>query len=179
VLFVICTNDYYSPDYVAIRPPSPQIRVHVAAPSKTPGTPQSAANARVITPDLALADAHAEDYEAIVFCGGKGITEYVGDGAPAREARRLIAEALKAKPPLYLMAVGSGPIILAHSGCLRGVRATGFPPSEFFNTKRELEDHGAIWVGDQPVVESGRIITGMGSRDYPAFGKVLYTLLKK
>ncbi len=107
---------------------------------------------------VALADAHAEDYDAIVFVGGGGAETYFDDPV----AHALARDAHDAGRVLGAICIG--PSILARAGLLRGVRATAFP-----SQKGNLIAHGAQW-SDSPVEVDGPIITANGPEAARAFG---------
>lgn len=107
---------------------------------------------------LSLADARAEDYDAVVFVGGPGAEVYFDDPAAhalAREMREL---------GRVVAAICIAPSTLAHAGLLRGVRATAFPTQ-----KEDLIAHGAIWTG-APVEVQDAIITASGPDAASDFG---------
>ena len=61
--------------------------------------------------------------------------------------------------------------MLARAGCLRGRRATTYPPG-----KDELAAGGAVYTGKGVEVD-GRYVTGSGPEDARAFGAALLEVL--
>jgi|GEM_PF-464435 len=114
VLLVIANRDFFYREYGDPRAEMEKagIKVTVAAGTKTACTPHSnsgeGADRGVVQPDIALKDAKADDYDAILFSGGWGSSAYQfafpgrydnavynGDKAIKAEANRLVGEFLK------------------------------------------------------------------------------------
>jgi protease I len=117
------------------------------------------------TADIALADADASDYDAILFVGGGGAEVFFDDVTAHRLARsahelgRVVA------------AICIAPSTLARAGVLRGVRATAFPTQ-----RDDLVAHGAIWTG-RAVEVDGTIVTANGPDAAREFGTAVAELL--
>jgi protease I len=165
-VLLVLPSSYYAPDYnplLAVLERS-GVQTVVACMAETA---MPAALGEPVRADVALADARAADYDALCFCGGTGVHELLGDSAGGRSARRLIQEALAAGK--YVTALGTGPVVLADAGALRGRDATCFkfggPRGTYI---QRLEAGGAAWL-DQPVVVSGQIITGQGAEHATKF----------
>jgi protease I len=107
---------------------------------------------------LALADATAADYDAVIFVGGGGAETYFDDPVAHNLART--ADALGR----VVAAICIAPSILARAGLLRGVKVTAFGSQE-----DDLRRHGARWTG-APVQVDGRIITANGPAAARDFG---------
>jgi protease I len=109
--------------------------------------------------DRALAECRAAEYDAVVFVGGTGASEYFD----SRTAHRLCRDAVAAGK--VLAAICMAPSILANAGALDGMSATCYPTQE-----RHLADCGAVLAGT-PVATAGRIVTADGpahARDFAA-----------
>jgi serine/threonine-protein kinase len=176
VLFILASKDFYFPEYWSIRARFERdgVKVTVAAGALEAAEPVPNVmdpKQMPVDPDVALADVFAADYEAIYFCGGTGVEEFVGNGQYAAQARRLIDEALAAER--LVTALGTGPVVLAEAGVLKGVRATcypfGQPPGIY---RRRLERAGAIVV-DVPAETAGLFVTGRGPSDMNAFAEAV------
>ncbi|MRS12465.1 MAG: DJ-1 family protein [Actinobacteria bacterium] len=107
---------------------------------------------------LALADAHAADYSAVVFVGGAGAETYFDDPVAHALARSALENGK------VLAAICIAPSILARTGLLDGVRATAFPSQQ-----TDLILRGAIWT-DRTVEVAGPIITANGPEAARDFG---------
>ncbi len=113
VLIVIANGDFFYREYADPRAELERagIRVTVAAGRKTPSRPHHGSgegpDGGVVTPDVALSEVKARDFDAILFSGGWGSSmyqyafegrynnaSYNGDRATKAEANRLINEFL-------------------------------------------------------------------------------------
>lgn len=118
------------------------------------------------TASLALADACAEDYGAVVFVGGAGAARFFDDP----EAHRLAREALS--DGRVVGAICIAPSILAHAGLLDGRRVTAFE-----SQTDDLVARGAVFTGESIEVD-GTIVTASGPEAARDFGMTLADLLE-
>ena len=117
------------------------------------------------TVTLALAGAHAADYDAVVFVGGGGSKLLLVNG----DALRLAREAAAADK--VLAAICLAPVILANAGVLRGKQAT------VAGTEAgTLEAAGATYTGPGVTVD-GRIVTANAPKASRLFGQKIAALL--
>jgi len=121
---------------------------------------------RQVTPDFALTECKADDYDAIVFIGGPGASEYFDSAAAHALAREASA---KGK---VLGAICIAPVILAHAGLLKDKKATVFPSGEDL-----LVNQGAKLI-KQNVVVDGRIVTAVGPQAARQFAEAIIQLLQ-
>lgn len=121
--------------------------------------------------DIALNEAHARDYDAIVFIGGPGAVEYQED----KEAHRIAKEA--GEKGKVLAAICIAPTILARAGMLRGKKSTVW--DDGVGTQADfLEKEGAIYE-PKDVVRDGNVITANGPSAANAFGETIIQVLRK
>ncbi len=120
-----------------------------------------------VKPDILLEDVNVDDYDAIVFVGGSGASEYWNNPLAHSIARK--AEE-KGK---LLCAICIAPVTLANAGLLEGKRATVFG-SEI----DKIKAGGAVYTG-AGVEKDGRIITGQGPEYAPDFGKAILEALRQ
>ncbi len=113
----------------------------------------------VITPDVALDDVRASDYDAVVFVGGSGAEAYYAD----KKAHALASETVTSGKPLAAICVA--PPILANAGLLKGRQATVWP-----SQSTALTSAGARYTG-KPVEKDGTIITADGPTSAARFGE--------
>jgi protease I len=106
-----------------------------------------------------------DDYDAIIFVGGTGASQYFDDAAALDIARKA---ASKSK---VLAAICIAPTTLANAGVLKGVKATCFS-----SERNKLEKAGAIYTG-AAVEKDGLIITADGPRSAAKFGKTIANAL--
>lgn len=133
-------------------------RVRVASSSLGPARGAGGGQA---TPDVLYCAVRPDDLDLLVFVGGEGAAEYFFD----HTAHRLAREALQAGK--LVGAQGYASSILAEAGLLEGRPATAWPTRE-----AHLRARGAAFTG-APVTVDGRVITGRGPHDAPAFAQAL------
>lgn len=139
------------------------VKVTVASSSLETATGMLGAKAK---PDILLKDVKAEDYDAVVFIGGSGASEYWSNST----AHSIAKEALE-KGKL-LGAICIAPVTLAKAGLLKGKHVTVFE-SEIEKIKAE----GAVYTGGG-VEKDGNIITGQGPAYAAKFGEAILSALK-
>lgn len=110
--------------------------------------------------DQPLAEAKAEDYDALVLPGGtiNADTLRIQDGATD-----FLTAFLDADKPVA--AICHAPWILAQAGVAKGRRLTSFAATEV-----DLKNAGADWV-DEEVVVDGSLITSRNPGDLEAFNR--------
>ncbi len=121
---------------------------------------------REVTPDFALPECKADDYDAVIFIGGPGASEYFNSVAAHTLAREAVA---KGK---VLGAICIAPAILANAGVLKGKNATVFPSEE-----DRLVNQGAK-LTKQNVVVDGKIVTAPGPQAAREFAETLAKLMR-
>ena len=102
-----------------------------------------------------------DDYDAIIFIGGSGASQYFDSQVALNIARQA-----KDKQKV-LAAICIAPTVLANAGVLDGVRATSFS-----SERGKLRKAGAKYTS-APVERDGLIITGNGPRAAGRFGKAI------
>jgi len=112
-------------------------------------------------PDLVLAECKADDYDAIVFIGGPGASEYFDNPQALALARE---SAAKGK---VLGAICIAPTILAKAGILNGIKATVSPYGA-----RDLKKGGSKYTGEKLEID-GNIYTANGPAASEAFGNAI------
>lgn len=117
--------------------------------------------------DVLIRDVSAADYDAVVFIGGSGASEYFKD--PTAHA---LCKAAAAGRKL-LCAICIAPGILANAGVLKGKKATVCKGSADM-----LKRSGATYTG-KPVEVDGLIITADGPGSSSAFGEAIAEALAK
>ena len=120
------------------------------------GVPEGRAEALLLLKDVVV-----DDFDAVVFIGGRGAREYFD----SRIAFGIAREA--ADKGKVLAAICIAPTILARAGILQGVRATGFSSEE-----KRLKKGGAVFTA-APVERDGQIITANGPEAATQFGRTV------
>lgn len=117
------------------------------------------------TPEILYTDINVDEFDAVVFIGGSGSSEYWDDPI-AHELAREAAEKGK-----LLGAICIAPVTLARAGLLKGKRATCFS-----STRDKVQAEGAK-LSDSRVEIDGNIVTGEGPTAVGAFGKKILEIL--
>lgn len=120
-----------------------------------------------IDAQIALADADAIDFDAVVFVGGAGAAEFFDEPL----AHAIACDVHRAGH--VTAAICIAPSILARAGLLDGVEATAFASQE-----EDLVEHGALWTGVDVQV-SGDIVTANGPDAATLFGHALLSLINR
>ena len=117
---------------------------------------------RRIAPDLTIAEARAEDYDALLLPGGVGNPDRLRTEPTAIALIRAFATA--GKP---VAAICHAPWLLVEADLLQGRKATSWP-----SIRTDLSNAGAEVV-DEAAVTDGNIITSRAPDDVPAFTAAL------
>lgn len=118
-----------------------------------------------VKPDILINNIKVENFEAIIFIGGIGASEYWNNPI----AHKIVKETVSLNR--LICAICIAPVTLANSGILDGKKATVFR-SEVKAIKRK----GAIYTGKLVEVD-GNIITANGPQAAEEFGKTIINLL--
>lgn len=118
-----------------------------------------------VKPDILLSEAKAEDFDAIIFVGGVGASEYWQDAT----AHKIALEAMAQNK--VLAAICIAPVTLAQAGVLAGKNATVWS-----SEKTKLEEKGANYL-EEDVVQDGKIITASGPKVAQEFGEKIAMVL--
>jgi len=114
------------------------------------------AEARILVNDIVV-----DDYDAIIFVGGPGASEYFNSPVALNIAREA------ANKQKVLAAICVAPTVLANAGVLKGVTATSF-----LSERVRLIRAGARYTG-APVERDGLIITASGPMAAIQFGRAI------
>lgn len=118
-------------------------------------------------PDVLIGDVKAEDYDAVIFVGGSGASEYWND-KKAHEIARTTLEKEK-----LLGAICIAPVTLANAGVLKGRKATVYS-----SEAGKLRENGATCTGARVEID-GSIITADGPQSAKEFGETFVNALAK
>ncbi|MCM8763429.1 MAG: DJ-1/PfpI family protein [Candidatus Omnitrophica bacterium] len=120
----------------------------------------------IVSPDVTLTQVKVDDFDAVIFVGGVGASQYWDDPLAHLIAQEIIAQ------DKVLGAICIAPVTLANAGLLKGKRATVWS-SEAGQLKRQ----GALYTG-KAVEEDGKIVTASGPTAAKEFGQTILKLLK-
>ena len=122
---------------------------------------------RVIRPDLVVAQASAEDFDALLLPGGVRNPDALRTDAAAIALIRAFAAA--GKP---IAAICHGPWLLVEADLLRGRTATAWP-----SIRTDLRNAGATVV-DEAAVTDGNLVTSRKPEDVEAFTDALIAAIE-
>lgn len=114
------------------------------------------------TVDLAVADADAGDYDALVLPGGVVNADFLRVDPGAQDFARAFFEAHKP-----VASICHGPWLLIEAGVVRGRDMTSYP-----SLATDLKNAGANWSDEEVVVDQG-LVTSRNPGDLPAFNAKL------
>lgn len=165
ILMIIASNNFRDEEYKHPRDIFERegAKVTVASSTKHEATGMLGLK---ITPDILIDEVNVDNFDAVIFVGGSGSSEYWDDDV----AQRIAKTAFEGKK--IVGAICIAPVTLARAGLLKNKRATVYP-SEIENIKKE----GAIYTGN-PVSVDGTIVTGNGPEAAKEFGEKIAELLK-
>ena len=118
-----------------------------------------------VKPDILLTDAKMSDYDAVVFVGGMGATEYWENPAAHALARDFY------RAGKWTSAICLAPMTLANAGLLKGKRATIWS-----DAATDFQTKGVVYTG-RAVEKDGKLITGSGPQAAEEFGRALVEAL--
>ncbi|WP_343346380.1 type 1 glutamine amidotransferase domain-containing protein [Sphingomicrobium sp. XHP0239] len=112
----------------------------------------------MVTPDLLIEEADADDFDALVLPGGVINPDHLRTN---EDAIALIKAFDKAKKPVA--AICHGPWLLAEADVVRGRKVTSWP-----SIRTDLKNAGAEVV-DEEACTDGHLVTSRNPDDVPAF----------
>ena len=115
---------------------------------------------------LAIKDARAADFDAVVVPGGFA-PDHMRLCRPMIDFVRDMDKAGK-----LVSSICHGGWILASAGVCKGRRITGYSP-----IRDDVVHAGGTWISDQPAVVDGNVITARTPPDLPAFAAALVDYL--
>ena len=116
--------------------------------------------------DITINEIDVRNYDAVIFVGGVGSSEYWDNPVAHKIAQETI------KQNKILAAICIAPVTLAKAGLLKGKKATVFS-----SEKDELKNSGAIYTGKNVEID-GKIITSSGPQVAKEFGEKILELIE-
>ena len=122
---------------------------------------------RTMRPDLTIADAKVQDFDALVLPGGVINPDSLRTNRFAVELVRAFANARKP-----VAAICHGPWLLVEANVLRGVQATSWK-----SIRTDLRNAGAE-LSEERVVTDGKLVTAQAPEDVEAFTEALIAAIE-
>lgn len=122
---------------------------------------------RTIRPDLTIADAKVQDFDALFLPGGVINPDSLRTNRFAVELVRAFANARKP-----VAAICHGPWLLVEANVLRGVQATSWK-----SIRTDLRNAGAE-LSEERVVTDGKLVTAQAPEDVEAFTEALIAAIE-
>ena len=138
------------------------VTVTVASSSLKESTGMLGAKAK---PDILFININVADYDAVIFVGGSGATEYWDNPT----AHKIAKDAYSAKK--IVGAICIAPVTLAKAGLLKDKKATTYS-----STVNDLKSAGAKYTGAD-IEKDGNIITASGPAVAQKFGETILKAL--
>ena len=165
-VIVIAQNNFHDTEFFVPKAVLDQRKIvtRVASLTKNPALGKLGAT---VVPDLTLEEIKPDNFDALIFVGGRGSAEYFEN----EKALKLIKDFQKADK--ILGAICLAPSILANAGALIGKTVTATSSQE-----ENLKNKGAEYTG-MPVEVDGKIVTAKGPEAAQEFGEKLAYLLEE
>ncbi len=165
VLMVLAHNNFRDEEYTAARNALENngAKITIASTLKNGAVGSQGLK---LNPDLLIDDVNPEDYDAVIFIGGTGSSQYWHD-VKAHE----IAESANNSGKV-VGASSHAAVTLAVAGLLKGKRATGH-----ITVYEKLKVKGAEYTGKKIEVD-GNIITSSGANAAKEFAQALTQAIK-
>ena len=123
-----------------------------------------------VKPNLVLADAKAQDYQALIVVGGMGSPEHLWHEPKLHQLLQELHKSGKVVAGICLSGA-----VLANAGVLNGRKATVYATPE---SLQALKDGKAQYI-EEPVVHDGKVITADGPEAAEEFGETITNELSK
>lgn len=160
VVIIIPHDQFRDEEYIETRKALEEAGAKVVVASSHSSTAHGRFGTKV-DPDITTSHVKIDDYKAIVFIGGPGVTEYFDD----TEILSLVRACFQKR--ILLAAICSAPVIFANAGILAGKRVTAF------ETRKELIETSGGYYTDKGVVLDGELVTAQGPGDAQHFGQAI------
>lgn len=122
----------------------------------------------VVTADLSIADAKAEDFDCLVLCGGSSVPQFLWNDKKLQELATAMSSGGKVVAAICLSTV-----ILAKAKLLAGKEATVYFLPAAIN---ELKSGGATYV-TKPLLVHDKLIMAEGPEESGRFGQAIRAAL--
>lgn len=166
VVMIVAQNDFRDEEFLQPKEILEREAVVIKVASTTLDYVSGMLGAKV-KPDILVSDINVRDFDAIVFVGGMGASQYWDDPV----AWKLAQDAINTGR--IVAAICIAPVTLAKAGILKGKRVTVWS-----SEAGELKAAGANYTG-RMVERDGNIITGSGPSAAREFGEEILRALNR
>jgi protease I len=122
----------------------------------------------VVAAERAIGDAKADEFDAIVICGGSSVPDFFWNDKKLQELSAAMSAAGK-----VVAAISLSTVVLARAKLLAGKQATVYFLPEAIH---ELKSAGATYVSE-PLVVQDKLILAEGPQESKRFGEAIRTAL--
>lgn len=119
----------------------------------------------IVKPDVNIGFVESDDYDALIFIGGRGVEEYVADSSVINLVRKFYYERR------MIAAIGLALEILVNAGVLSGVKVSA--PVEILS---KIQAAGAFYTGKGSSIDKN-ILTAEGIRSKDEFAEAVIKAL--
>jgi protease I len=164
ILMVIAPHDFRDEEFFETKEVLEKAGFKITVVNST-GQPSKSMFGKIVTPDKNFYEIDPKDFDAIIFVGGTGTTEYFDNNRATSLAREFYNSGK------IVAAICIAPTILVNAGVLDGKKATAFP------SEREKINAVGTYTGSDVEVD-GKIITASGPQAAREFGRKIVDALK-
>lgn len=168
---IVAYKDFRDEEYFTPKEIFENAGAKVETVSSEAGTARGADGGEVLV-DLILEDLKPEEYDAIVFIGGPGAQNYMGD----KEINRIFQEAVSENKVIGAICIA--PAVVAKTGILKEKHATVWSSPLDQSMVKILKDCGTIYE-EKDVVVDGKIISGNGPKAAKKFAEATVEVLSQ
>ncbi|MFH0948581.1 MAG: DJ-1/PfpI family protein [Elusimicrobiota bacterium] len=166
VVMIIAKNEFRDEEYLQPKEILTKSKVEVVTVSSSTGTAKGMLGA-IVNVDITINEVDAKNYDAVIFIGGGGASEYFDN----KQAHKIAVDTINNKK--ILAAICIAPVTLAKAGVLKGKKATVFPSGLGID---EIKKYGGTYTGKKVEVD-GNIVTAYGPEAAKQFGEKILELL--
>lgn len=167
-LIIIAQKEYQDLEYQTTKNLLEKAGITTITCSKNIGPCQGSSGTKTQA-TIVLEDVDVQDYDAIIFIGGSGSSQYFTDA----QAHLTAQETISWNKPLA--AICLAPRILAHAGVLAGKKATVWDGDK--KQSAIFQQEKVIFTAE-PLTIDGNIITANGPQAAPLFAQAIIAMLK-
>jgi len=164
VVMIISKNNFRDEEYFQPKQILTKAKVEVVTASSSTGTAKGMLGATQNV-DITIDEIDAKNYDAVIFVGGNGASEYFDN----LQAHKIARDTISGKK--FLGAICIAPVTLAKAGVLKNKKAT-----VFLSEIDEIKKYGGNYTGKNVEVD-GKIVTAAGPKAAKQFGEKILELL--